>query len=70
MTRALLNYCDHHQRWMMGLVEALVEAESPSDDKAAVDRCATLLASRLQEVGGQVTRAPSATAGDLGARRV
>jgi glutamate carboxypeptidase len=64
MTRPLHEYCDRHQRWMMRLVEALVEVESPSDDKAAVDRCGALLANRLQEVGGEIARVSSATAGD------
>ena len=64
MMRSLLEYCVHHQRWMMQLVESLVEAESPSDDKAAVDRCGALLADRLNGVGGQVARVSSATAGD------
>jgi glutamate carboxypeptidase len=49
---------------MMQLVESLVELESPSDDKAAVDRCGTLLARHLRDIGGQVTRVSCATAGD------
>jgi glutamate carboxypeptidase len=49
---------------MMELVQSLVEMESPSDDKAAVDRCGALLAERLRDIGGQVTRVSCATAGD------
>lgn len=64
MTRALLDFCAQHERWMMQLVESLVACESPSDDKAAVDRCATLLADRLTEVGAEIVRVRVGTAGD------
>jgi glutamate carboxypeptidase len=45
-------------------VEALVALESPSDDKAAVDRCGHELAGRLTALGGHVTRIPGAHRGD------
>ena len=50
--------------WLLDTIEALVELESPTDDKAAVDRCGGVLADRLQRRGGTVTRVTTATAGD------
>jgi glutamate carboxypeptidase len=64
MTNRLLEYCGTHELWMLELTEALVAIESPTDDKAAVDRCGAVLAARLEQMGGAVTRVSSATAGD------
>lgn len=64
MTKRLLEYCRSHEPWMIELIETLVAIESPTDDKAAVDRCGAELADRLQQMGGAVTRVSSATAGD------
>ena len=59
-----LDYCLANHDWLLELIEALVAIESPSDDPAAVNRCGAELAARLEAIGGQVTRVPSATAGD------
>jgi glutamate carboxypeptidase len=59
-----LDYCLANHDWLLELVEALVAIESPSDDPAAVNRCGGELASRLEAIGGRITRVPSATAGD------
>ena len=59
-----LTYCLDNRDWLLDFIEALVAIESPSDDAAAVNRCAGELSSRLQAIGGLVTRVPSATAGD------
>jgi glutamate carboxypeptidase len=64
MTGRFVEYCRHNVPWMLELVEALVRLESPTDDKAAVDRCGVLLASSLESLGARVTRVASATAGD------
>ncbi len=64
MTRRLLDYCDRSIDWMLELAESLVAIESPTDDKEAVDRCGALLALRLEEMGGDVTRIASTAAGD------
>jgi glutamate carboxypeptidase len=64
MTNRLLEYCRTHELWMIELTEALVAIESPTDDKAAVDRCGAVLAARLEQMGGAVTRVSSDTAGD------
>ncbi len=62
--REILRFCEAEQPWLLDTISALVEAESPSDDKAAVDACGRLLAARLEECGARVTRIPQATCGD------
>jgi glutamate carboxypeptidase len=49
---------------MLDTIEALVRLESPSTDKAAVDLCGAELASRLEAMGGRVTRLPRPNRGD------
>lgn len=61
---SFLDYCLANHEWLLEFIEALVAIESPSDDPAAVNRCGNELASRLQAIGGAITRIPSATAGD------
>lgn len=61
---SLLDYCSNHRDWLLEFIEALVAIESPSDDPVAVNRCGAELASRLQALGGTVTRVSSAAAGD------
>lgn len=63
MTR-ILDYCQAHEVWLLELIDKLVRIESPSHDKAAVDRCAALVASELGALGGRVTRLPGGAAGD------
>jgi len=62
---ALLNFCQAELDWQLETIEALVRIESPSTDKAAVDRCGVELERRLQALGGRVRRIPTATAGDI-----
>jgi glutamate carboxypeptidase len=62
--REILRFCEAEQRWLLDTISTLVEAESPSDDKAAVDACGRLLAARLEECGARVTRMEHSTAGD------
>ncbi|MDH4064363.1 MAG: M20 family metallopeptidase [Acidobacteriota bacterium] len=64
MTTRLLDYCRAHEAWLLELIDTLVAIESPTDDKAAVDRCGATLATRLKQMGGAVTRMASSTAGD------
>jgi glutamate carboxypeptidase len=40
------------------------DLESPTTDKAAVDRCGAALAARLEAIGGRVTRLPRPDSGD------
>jgi glutamate carboxypeptidase len=62
--RTCLEYCRGNHDWLLELIEALVAIESPSDDPAAVNRCGAELATRLEAMGGSVTRIASPTAGD------
>ena len=59
-----LDYCLANHDWLLELVESLVAIESPSDDRAAVNRCGDELAARLEAIGGAIRRVPSAGAGD------
>jgi glutamate carboxypeptidase len=60
----LQNFCRAEQAWLIDTVETLVRLESPTTDKAAVDRCGAELASRLVAIGGRVTKLPRAERGD------
>jgi glutamate carboxypeptidase len=64
MAHALLDYCRAQEEWLLRFTESLVRIESPSDDKAAVDRCAHEVAQQLAALGGRVTRIVANTAGD------
>jgi glutamate carboxypeptidase len=44
----------HRERETLGLLRALVEQESPSGDKAAVNRCMQIAAAASQKLGGAV----------------
>ncbi len=59
-----IDYCRANHEWLLEFIEALVAIESPSDDPVAVNRCGAELASRLEAIGGAVTRVSSASAGD------
>lgn len=62
--KSILPFCLANRDWLLEFIEALVAIESPSDNPAAVNRCGAELASRLEALGGHVTRISSATAGD------
>jgi glutamate carboxypeptidase len=55
---AHLAYCQQHQGEMLQLLRHMVEIESPSDDKAAVDRLGAFLAQVFERLGGKVTFYP------------
>lgn len=61
---SFLDYSLANHDWLLELIETLVAMESPSDDPAAVNRCGAELASRLEALGGTITRIDSPTAGD------
>jgi glutamate carboxypeptidase len=52
--RALLAGARRKESALLDLTRRLVLAESPSDDKAAVDACVALAAARVRELGGRV----------------
>ncbi len=64
MSSTLLDYCQAYEGWLIDFVRTLAAIESPTDDKAAVDRCGAELERRLQEAGLRTTRARTTGAGD------
>ncbi len=61
---ALLQFCHGHQAEMLRVLKQAVEIESPSDNKAALDRCGEFLAAEFERLGGKITRYPEKEAGD------
>jgi glutamate carboxypeptidase len=60
----LLGFCESQKSWARVTLERLVRLESPSDDKAALDRCGAEVARQLTDIGADVTRFPQTTSGD------
>lgn len=60
----LFDFCRAHEDWLLGTTEALVRLESPTDDKAAVDRCGAELSRRLVAIGARVQTVTVTTAGN------
>jgi len=50
----LLAYCEEHASQIVQTLETLVRLESPSTDKAAVDRCGAALVEILRAAGADV----------------
>lgn len=61
---SLRDFCRDQRAWLIETVEALVRLESPTTDKAAVDRCGAEVARRLAAIGGRVTSLPRSDRGD------
>ena len=61
----LLDEMRGREKQILGLLRDLVEVESPSDDKAAVDRCVDLAAKVCAKIGGRVRRHRRREFGDL-----
>jgi glutamate carboxypeptidase len=59
-----LAFCQQHEREMLSLLRHMVEMESPSDDKAAVDRMGAFLAEAFERLGAKVTFYPQEVAGN------
>ena len=49
---------------MLALLQRMVEIESPSDNKAAVDRMGEFLAEEFERIGGRTTFYPQTQAGN------
>ena len=60
----LLRFLERQQEGMLETLRNLVELESPSGDKAAVDRLGEFVAAEFQRVGGQIIVHPASAAGD------
>jgi glutamate carboxypeptidase len=65
MTDSLRNLAAAHFSNMLKQLEILVRAESPSDDKAAVDRASGIVAGWLEALGGKVRWRRQRAFGDL-----
>jgi glutamate carboxypeptidase len=61
---SLRDFCRDERPWLLETIEALVSLESPTTDKAAVDRCGRALGARLEAMGGRVSRLPREDRGD------
>jgi glutamate carboxypeptidase len=61
---AHLAFYQQHEGEMLSLLRKMVEIESPSDDKTAVDRMGEFLAEAFERLGGQVTFYPQEAAGN------
>jgi glutamate carboxypeptidase len=62
--RDLLTFCEAEQPWLRATIEQLVAIESPTGDKAAVDRCGAEVARLMREIGGAVETVAQKVAGD------
>jgi glutamate carboxypeptidase len=61
---AYLAFCQQHEGEMLSLLRRMVEIESPSNDKAAVDSMGAFLAQVFEHLGGKVTFYPQKEAGN------
>ncbi len=59
----LLQFCQEHRADMLDVLKRMVEFESPSDNKAAVDHLGEYLAQEFESLGGKVTFFPQETCG-------
>lgn len=58
-------YFKSRQGEMINLLKELVQRESPTSDKKAVDACASFFADQLKKTGAKITRIPQKTTGDF-----
>jgi len=61
---AVREYCERHVDSLIETIETLVRLESPSTDKAAVDRCGAALAEIVRAAGANVERIAQRERGD------
>ena len=59
-----LRYCEERKEQMVNFTRDMVEIESPSDNKQAVDRVSALIASRFEGMGGRIRFHRTANFGD------
>lgn len=64
MSRDLLSWLEGQGDSMLAMLQRLVELESPSTDKAAIDRLGIVFAEELTASGAQVTHLPADRHGD------
>lgn len=61
---SLLQFCAEHQGEMLAMLRRLVEFESPSDNKPAVDHLGAYLGGEFERLGGKVKFYPQQEYGD------
>jgi glutamate carboxypeptidase len=61
--REVLGFCSSQREWAVETTRALTALESPTTDKAAVDRCGAEIGRLLGRIGGRVDRLSRAHAG-------
>ena len=61
----LLRWYEERRPAMLRELRELVELETPSHDRAAVNRCSALLQTRLEALGANVRRIPQREVGDM-----
>lgn len=59
------HYYKSRQGEMINLLKELVSLESPSSDKAAVDKCSSFIVKELKKAGAKATRFPQEEIGDF-----
>jgi len=64
MTHPLEDFVHTHESWLHEVIDALVSIESPTDDKAAVDRCGAEFRRRAAAIGMRVRVEARPDAGD------
>src|SRR3989304_6996078 len=64
MTTSLIEYFTARKGETVALLRQLVEMESPTESKAAIDRLGTLITLLLRDLGAGIQTAPQTTAGD------
>jgi glutamate carboxypeptidase len=64
LLKDILAFCEAQRDWLVETTIALARLESPTSEKAAVDRCGREIAERLTALGGRVERFPRGEAGD------
>jgi len=62
---ALLHACEADVPWLIDVIRTLAGCESPSTDRDAVNRCGSLAAGYLRELGADVTVLAGGEAGDI-----
>src|SRR5689334_9954173 len=61
---ALQHWCDSQAGWLRERLETFVRLESPTHDKAAVDRCGREIASTMAGIGARVSTIANLERGD------
>src|SRR5262245_17165748 len=56
--------CEREFAWLTSVIKELVASESPSVDRDALERCATLLSAKCTAAGASVTRISAGTTAD------